>query len=90
MKYDLVGSMLIFTSAFLYAVRYITAAIFMGAGLKNWSTDLFHAAYGYVGNELTMWSRLALIGGLGLIVVGAVVDLRRKGAQHNKAHSGGA
>lgn len=78
MRYDIVGGMLLCISAFLYAARYITAAIFMGGGLNNWSADLFQASYGYVGNGLTTWSTLALFAGLGMIATGTIVNLENR------------
>lgn len=83
MKYDIVGAMLIFTSAFLYAARYIAAAILL-VGSKRWGAGLFEESYGYVGTGVTNWSKLALIAGLGAIVAGALVDSRRQGIEHNK------
>jgi len=79
MRYDTVGGMLLFTSAFLYAARYIAAALFMGPGLKSWGVDLFQASYSYVGNGLTTWAILALIAGFATIVAGCVANSRQKG-----------
>lgn len=76
MKYDRIGSTLFAISAFLYAMRYIAAALFMGPGLTNWDFSLFEAAYGYVGNGLTNWALIALIGGFICLAVGIVKDFR--------------
>ena len=76
MKYDRVGVTLLAIAAFLYAMRYIAAALFMGPGLKNWDFSLFEAAYAYIGDGLTNWAVMALIGGLVCLAVGVVKDLR--------------
>ena len=73
MRYDIVGSVLLFASAFMYAARYIAAALFIGPGLRNWDEGLFRAAYSYVGNGLSTWALISLIAGIALLVVGAVV-----------------
>ena len=77
MKYDRIGTTFFAIAAFLYAVRYISAALFMGPGLTNWDYPLFEAAYGYVGNGLTNWAIIALITGLVCMAVGIVKDSRR-------------
>ncbi len=77
MRYDIVGALLVCTSAFLYATRYVAAAIFM-SGVKSWNAALFQASYGYVGDGLTTWSIVALIAGLGSIGVGLVVSSRKQ------------
>ncbi len=90
MRYDIVGGMLLWISAFLYAARYMAAALFMGPGLKNWDVRLFQAAYRYVGNGLTTWAMLALIAGLGVIVAGCVVNSRKQKTEPNQPDAGDA
>jgi uncharacterized membrane protein YphA (DoxX/SURF4 family) len=72
MRYDVIGCTLLGISAFLYAARYITAAIFMGAGLGSWNRELFQAAYQYVGDDLTTWASIAFVAGLLALAVGIV------------------
>ncbi len=50
------GVELLKIAAFLYAMRYVVAAIFMGPGLSSWSKQLFHSSYTYVGPGLTIWA----------------------------------
>ena len=76
MKYDRIGATLLASAAFLYAMRYIAAALFMGPGLSNWDYSLFEAAYSYVGDGLTNWAVIALIGGLICLAAGMVKDFR--------------
>jgi hypothetical protein len=76
MKYDRIGATLFAIAAFLYAMRYIAAALFMGPGLTNWDFSLFESAYAYVGNGLTNWAVIALVAGLIGMVVGIVKDFR--------------
>lgn len=70
MKHEIIGSTLIFTSAFLYASRFIAAAIFIGPGLKGWSDGLFEDSYRYVGSELTIFSIIALVVGITILLIG--------------------
>lgn len=69
------GVELLKIGAFLYAIRYITAALYMGPGLKTWSRRLFDSAYEYVGNGLTIWA--ALFGVAGIILM--IKPLKKKG-----------
>ncbi|MDK8189161.1 hypothetical protein QP794_03570 [Paenibacillus sp. UMB7766-LJ446] len=57
------GTLLLVIAAFLYGVRYLTAAIF-GSGVALWSSDLFQEMLNYVGTALRNWSIVALILGL--------------------------
>ena len=50
-------------AAFLYAARFITAAIF-GSGVTSWNAELFQALLEYVGPELTLAAAAALAVGL--------------------------
>lgn len=72
MRYDTIGSSLIFTSAFLYAMRYVTAAIFMGPGLSSWNHKLFQSSYDYVGGNLTILSSVALVAGIVMLLIGFI------------------
>ena len=78
MRYEIVGSLLIFTSAFLYVARYITAALFFSFHSGNYSPLSVLSAYNCVGVGLTNWSILALIAGLGIIITGFVATLRKQ------------
>lgn len=57
------GTLLLVIAAFLYGVRYLTAAIF-GSGVASWSSDLFQEMLNYVGTAPRNWSMVALILGL--------------------------
>jgi hypothetical protein len=63
MSRRITGSVLLGISAFLYATRYLTAAI-LGSSIQNWNTDLFNAMLKYVGREPILWSTIALIAGI--------------------------
>jgi len=58
-----VGLGFCFIAAFLYATRYISAAIF-GSGVSSWDSTLFTSMLQYVGNSLTILSVIALIIGV--------------------------
>lgn len=74
MRYDLIGCTLLGISAFLYAARYITAAIFMGS-VRSWNQELFQASYQYVGDDLTTWASIAFVAGLLAFAVGIVFGI---------------
>ncbi len=79
MKYDHIGTELLKIAAFLYAARYIAAAVFMGPGLSNWNADLFKSSYQYVGSELTTWAIISAIAGVVLIIVALIGQRTGKG-----------
>lgn len=60
-------------AAFLYAAKYITAAIF-GTGVSSWNSELFHAMLQYVdaGNSLAILSIISLIVGIVYLVMGEI------------------
>jgi len=60
-----------FIAAFLYSVRYITAAIF-GSGVSSWNAELFDAMLQYVGNSLTTLSIVALAVGIVYLVLAEI------------------
>jgi len=55
-----VGVTLIAIAAFLYGVRYITAAVF-GSGINTWNSDNFNAMLQYVGPNLNYAAAVALL-----------------------------
>ncbi len=57
------GATLIAVAAFLYAARFIAAAIF-GCGISSWDADLFNAMMQYVGPDLWYAAAIALAAGL--------------------------
>lgn len=52
-----------FIAAFLFSMRYITAAIF-GSNVSSWDSELFAVMLKYTGNSLTIASVIALIVGI--------------------------
>ncbi len=58
-------------AAFLFASRYIAAAIF-GSGLQSWSDSLFASMMYYVGNRLTVLSVVALLVGIGYLLMAEI------------------
>ncbi|MFE6078213.1 hypothetical protein ACFVQB_27535 [Paenibacillus sp. NPDC057886] len=57
------GTLLLVIAAFLYGVRYLSAAIF-GSGIASWNSELFQEMLNYVGTAPQSWSIAALILGL--------------------------
>lgn len=54
------GVVFVCVAAFLYASRYITAAIYM-SGTVSWDAELFSSGLEYVGNPLLILSVISLI-----------------------------
>ncbi len=58
-------------AAFLFASRYISAAIY-GSNQTSWNTDLFNGLLVYVGNSLLVLSILSLMVGIIYLVLGEI------------------
>jgi mannose/fructose/N-acetylgalactosamine-specific phosphotransferase system component IIC len=71
MKCDYVGIELLKIAAFLFAARYIAAALFIGPGLKNWNSALFNSSYQYVGSGLTVGAGISAAAGIAMLIVAA-------------------
>jgi hypothetical protein len=56
-------------AAFLYASRFVCAAIF-GGHVTSWDGDLFRAMYGYVGSDLTIAAVVSLVVGIAYLIWG--------------------
>lgn len=61
------GTLLLVIAAFLYSVRYLSAAIF-GSGVASWNSELFQEMLNYVGTAPQSWSIAALVLGLFYLV----------------------
>jgi ABC-type Fe3+ transport system permease subunit len=57
-----------FIAAFLFSMKYISAAIF-GSNVSSWSSDLFSQMLKYIGSNLTIASVTALIVGIIYLVL---------------------
>ncbi len=62
-----VGVALIGIAAFLYGVKYVTAAIF-ATNAPGWNSDLFRSMMENVGSGPTAASAVALIAGIGYLL----------------------
>lgn len=62
------GIVLLGIAAFLYGVRYISAAIF-GSNVSSWGSDLFKVMLNSVGEGPIMFSRIAFIAGVIYLVL---------------------
>lgn len=71
------GIFLLMISAFLYGVRYLSAAIF-GSNVSSWNSDLFNAMLNYVGNGPKNLSIIALIVGLIYLIWAEIEALNNK------------
>ena len=63
-------------SSFLFAAKFITAAIF-GSGVASWNSDLFASMLNYVDQGLSIASIIALIVGI-LYLIWAEISGSRK------------
>lgn len=63
-----VGVILLCIAAFLYGVRYISAAI-IGSGFPSWNSQLFKEMLNDVGNGPVIMSWIALIAGIGYLIM---------------------
>jgi hypothetical protein len=70
-----VGISFVAISAFLYATRFVAAAIW-GSGYSTWNAENFFALLSYVDQGLTLWSIIALIIGLIYLVWGEIEERR--------------
>ncbi|MFD0712822.1 hypothetical protein [Paenibacillus sp. GCM10027626] len=57
------GVVFICIAAFLYGMRYVSAAIF-GSNVTSWSAELFDSLLSYIGNGLLIWSIISLAAGV--------------------------
>ena len=76
MKYDRLGVEFVKIGAFLYAVRFIAAAL-MGPGLRDFDPKLFNLSYRCIGGELTFAAIVSVITGV-LLIVAAFVQQYKK------------
>lgn len=63
MNHKTMGMIFICISVFLYAVRYLAAAIF-GSNLTSWSKEMFDSMLTYVGKGPLVLSWISLIVGI--------------------------
>lgn len=77
------GVTFIAIAAFLFASKYISAAIF-GSGVLSWNETLFQAMLSYVGEPLSICSIIALIIGVAYIGWGEYEEFMIKKQQSNK------
>jgi hypothetical protein len=70
-----VGVGLVAIAAFLYASRFVCAAIYGSGASNEWGADLFHNLYKFVGSDLSVAALVALIVGCAYLVWGEIADL---------------
>lgn len=82
MKRRTTGTILLLVAAFLYGIRYLSAAIF-GSNVNSWNGELFKSMLSYIGKGPTNLSILALILGL-IYLVWAEIEEINKNLNHKK------
>lgn len=65
------GVVFCFMAAFLFSMRYISAAIF-GSNVSSWSSELFGNMLKYTGNGLTVASVIALVVGVIYLILSEI------------------
>lgn len=70
-----VGCAFVAIGAFLYAARYITAAIYINH-VQEWGREWFQRAMSYVGPDLHIWAFAAFLVGVIYLVWGEWSDRR--------------
>lgn len=78
------GVAFIAIAAFLFSVKYISAAIF-GSGISAWNEDLFNELLSYIGSPLIIASLISLIIGIVYIAWGEYEEFIVKKQQSNKS-----
>jgi len=63
-----VGILFICIAAFLYGIRYLSAAIF-GSNVSSWNGSLFEEMLNYIGIGPTIFSLLSLIVGIMYLII---------------------
>jgi hypothetical protein len=69
------GNTLIAISALLYSTHRLTAAIY-GSSTTGWDSDFYQALLEYVGQELLVWSLVALIAGILYLIWAEVYEMK--------------
>ncbi|MED5016575.1 hypothetical protein P9847_04555 [Paenibacillus chibensis] len=67
------GISLICISAFLYGIRYLSAAIY-GSNTQTWSKELFNAMLDYVGRAPLVLSCISLAAGILIIILSGTIN----------------
>jgi hypothetical protein len=67
MNRRITGTIFLAIAAFLYAARYLTAAIY-GSGVTSWNPEIFRSMLSYVGNNLLILSVVFALAGLAYLV----------------------
>jgi len=83
MKRRTTGTIFLVIAAFLYGIRYLSAAIY-GSNVSSWSADLFKSMLSYIGEGPNILSILALILGVIYLVWAEIEELRHKNLSNMK------
>lgn len=83
MKRRTTGTILLLVAAFLYGIRYLSAAIF-GSNVNSWNGNLFDSMLSYIGKGPVILSVLALILGLIYLVWAEIEELRNNNLNRKK------
>ncbi|MBS4025528.1 MAG: hypothetical protein KGZ96_07605 [Clostridia bacterium] len=71
------GISLIAISAFLFASRHVSAAIF-GSGVSSWNAGLYDNMLNYVGNSLSNFGLATLLVGIVYLIWGEFEEIKSK------------
>lgn len=77
MKRRTTGCVFVVIAAYLYAVRFLAAAIYV-SNMQNHGQDIFQRSMSYVGSDLHLWALFALIIGVTYLVLDEWSDWKRQ------------
>jgi hypothetical protein len=73
MNRRITGTIFLAVAAFLYATRYLAAAIY-GSGVTSWNREMFRSMLSYVGNNLLILSIVFALAGLAYLAWGELKE----------------
>jgi hypothetical protein len=77
MKRRTTGCAFVAIAAYLYAVRFLAAAIYV-SNMQSHGSDMFQRSMSYVGSDLHLWAFAALIIGVLYLVLDEWNDFKRQ------------
>jgi hypothetical protein len=77
MKRRTTGCVFVAIAAFLYAVRFLAAAIYV-SNMQSHGPDIFQLSMSYVGSDLHLWAFAALIMGVVYLVLDEWNDFKSR------------
>jgi hypothetical protein len=77
MRRRITGCVFVAIAAYLYAVRFLAAAIYV-SNMQSHGSDMFQRSMSYVGSDLHLWAFAALVIGMVPLVLDEWNDFKRQ------------